>query len=248
VTVVGITLRTFTGPDFPPKLALNRAYFDALETAGAVVLPIPIVKDPQRLRFHYELLDALLLPGGADVEPRRYGAVPREDCNLTVMPELDEVELTLAGWALKDDLPVLAICRGIQLLNVACGGTLWQDVNVEGATSEHHDRQPRDVPVHDLELAPDSLVAKTTGRTRVRVNTLHHQAIREVGGSLKATGRSPDGLVEAVEMPGHRFVLGIQCHPEELQKREQWASSLFDALVKTGAEYRLQRDRAATKE
>lgn len=235
MTVVGITLRSFTGADFPPKLALNRAYFDALETAGAAVLPIPIVKDPQRLRFHYDQIDALLLPGGADVEPRRYGAVARDDCNLTVMPELDEVELTLAGWALRDDLPVLAICRGIQLLNVACGGTLWQDVNVEGATGEQHDVNPRDVPVHDLELLPDSLMAKATGRTRVKVNTLHHQAIREVGRSLKAIGRSPDGLVEAVEMPGHRFVLGIQCHPEELQKKESWAASLFTALVAAAA-------------
>ena len=238
MTVVGITLRTFTGPDFPPKLALNRAYFDALETAGAVVLPIPIVSDPQRLRFHYELLDALVLPGGADVEPRRYGAVPREDCNLTVMPELDEVELTLAGWALKDDLPVLAICRGIQLLNVACGGTLWQDVNVEGATSEHHDRQPRDVPVHQVELEPDSLAAKVTGRTRIEVNSLHHQAIRELGASLKAIGRSPDGLIEAVEMPTHQFVLGIQCHPEELRKSQTWAPAIFEALVAAAADHR----------
>lgn len=237
MTVVGITLRELTGPDFPPKLALNRAYFEALERAGAVVLPIPIVHDVERLRFHYENLDALLLPGGADVEPRRYGAVAREDCNLTVMPELDEVELTLAGWALRDDLPVLAICRGIQLLNVACGGTLWQDVNVEGATSQHHDQHlPRDVTVHDLDIEPGSLLARATGRTSVKVNTLHHQAIRDVGASLKSIGRSPDGLVEAVEAPGHRFVLGVQCHPEELQKKEEWAAALFDALVAAGNE------------
>jgi putative glutamine amidotransferase len=237
VIVVGVPLRPFTGPDFPPKLALNRAYFDALETAGATVLPIPIVRDAQRLRFHYRLLDALLLPGGADVEPRRYGAVARDDCHLTLMPELDEVELTLARWALDDDLPVLAICRGIQVLNVACGGTLWQDLLVEGVTTERHDLEVRDVASHDVDLEPGSLMARTVGRTRIKVNTLHHQAIREVGDSLATVGRSPDGLVEAVEMPGHRFVLGIQCHPEELQKKERWAAKLFEALAAAGDEH-----------
>jgi putative glutamine amidotransferase len=239
--VVGVPLRPFTGEDFPPKLALNRAYFEALEAAGATVLPIPIVNDKQRLRSLYELLDALLLPGGADVEPRRYGAVAREDCELSVMPELDEVELALAGWALADGLPLLAICRGIQLLNVACGGTLWQDVNVEGATREKHHREPRDVPVHEVELEPDSLAAKVAGRTRIEVNSLHHQAIRELGPSLKAVGRSPDGLIEAVEMPTHQFVLGIQCHPEELRKSQPWAPAIFEALVAAAAAHRKVR-------
>ena len=110
--VIGVPLRPFTSTTFPPKLALNRTYFDALESAGATPLPIPVVHDENRLRVYFELLDGLLLPGGADVEPRRYGAVAREDCHLTVMPELDEVELTLANWALADGLPVLAICFG----------------------------------------------------------------------------------------------------------------------------------------
>jgi putative glutamine amidotransferase len=229
--VVGVTLRPFTGSEFPPKLALNRAYFEAIENAGAVALPIPIIRDPQRLRQLYELLDALLLPGGADVEPRRYGAVARDDSRLTVAPELDEVEFRLAEWALADGLPLLGICRGIQVLNVACGGTLWQDLQIEGAAHESHDQEPRDALVHELDVEPESLLARTIGTTHLRVNSLHHQAIRDLGGSLRAVAHSSDGLIEGVELADHDFVLGIQCHPEELSKKEQWAARLFAGLV-----------------
>ncbi len=231
MTVVGIPLRPFSVNNVPPKLALNRAYFDALENAGADVVPIPIQRDSNRLHFHYELLDALVLPGGADVEPRRYGAVARDDANLYLMPELDDAELELVRWAIADNMPVLAICRGIQVLNVACGGTLWQDLQVEGATQKSHDREPRDLLAHGLEVEPDSLLARTLGATRIQVNSLHHQAIRELGSSLRAVARSDDGLIEGVELPGHRFVVGVQCHPEELAEKERWASRLFETLV-----------------
>ena len=243
MSVIGVPLRPLTSGQPAPKLALNRAYFDALETAGAIALPIPITHDVDRLRFYYELLDGLLLPGGADVEPRRYGAVAREDCNLTVMPELDEVELTLARWAIADGMPVLGICRGIQVLNVACEGTLWQDVNVEGATREDHDREPRDLLVHGLDVEPGSLLARTLGETHMRVNSLHHQAIRDLGHSLMAVAHSPDGLVEGVELPGREFVLGIQCHPEELSRKEKWAARLFAGLVEAAGRYREAHDR-----
>ena len=230
--VVGVALRPFGGTEFPEKLALNRTYFDALETAGATVLPVPVTHDAERLRQHYELIDALLLPGGSDVEPRRYGSEPRSDCGLHVMPEVDEVELALAGWALADGKPVLGICRGIQLLNVACGGTLWQDVNVEGATFESHDREPRDRLVHRVEVEPSSTMAGVLGTRAVEVNSLHHQAVREVGAQLRAVAWSPDGLVEGVEATDGRFVIGIQCHPEELARTQPWARSLFQAFVR----------------
>lgn len=235
MTVIGVPLRPFTGPGFPPKLALNRAYFDALEAAGATTLPIPVLHDERHLRALYDLLDGLLLPGGVDIEPRRYGAEPREDCHLNVMPELDEVELSLAAWAVADDLPVLGICRGIQVLNVACGGTLWQDLLVEGAAHEAHDRDPRDSLVHGLKIEPWSLLAHTLGTTDPQVNSLHHQAIRDLGGDLRAVAHSSDGLIEGIEIPGHRFVVGIQCHPEELVKTEPWASRLFEGFLAAAA-------------
>src|SRR4029077_9725762 len=123
------------------------------------------------------------------------------------------------------------ICRGIQVLNVACGGTLWQDVQVEGAVSESHDQEPRDALVHDLDVEPASLLARSMGATRVRVNSLHHQAIRDLSAPLRAVAHSSDGLIEGVEMPSAAFVRGIQCHPEELSRKEAWAAGLFSALV-----------------
>lgn len=242
MVVIGLPLRPFVGREFPPKLALNRAYFEAIENAGAVALPIPIIRDPQRLRHLYELVDGLLLPGGADVEPRRYGAVAREDCHLNAVPELDEVELRLAEWALADGLPLLGVCRGIQVLNVACGGTLWQDLQVEGAARKSHHQEPRDALAHDLDVNADSLLARTMGTTHVGVNSLHHQAIRDLGGSLRAVAHSSDGLVEGVELPSHDFVLGIQCHPEELSKTEPWAARLFTGLVASAKDRRGARD------
>jgi putative glutamine amidotransferase len=229
---VGVTLRPFNAP--PEKLGLNRAYFDGLENAGAVGVGIPITSDSERLRYLYEKIDALLLPGGADVEPRRYRAIERSDCHLTVVPELDEVELRLTEWAIADGLPVLGICRGIQVLNVGCGGTLWQDVEVEGATTKphHQESKPRDALVHEIDVEPDSLLARTLGTTHLRVNSLHHQAVRDVGANLRAVARSSDGLIEGLEMPSAKFVVGIQCHPEELSKKEEWAARLFTAFVK----------------
>jgi putative glutamine amidotransferase len=243
VTVlIGVPLRPLVGHESPPKLALNRTYFEAIENAGAVALPIPILRDPQRLRRLYELVDGLLLPGGADVEPRRYGAVAREDCHLSVDPELDEVELHLTEWALADGLPLLAVCRGIQVLNVACGGTLWQDLQVEGAAHKSHYQEPRDLLFHELDVDADSLLARTMGTTHVGVNSLHHQAIRDLGGSLRAVAHSSDGLVEGVELPSHDFVLGIQCHPEELSNTEPWAARLFTGLVAAAKERSGVRD------
>jgi putative glutamine amidotransferase len=234
MTVVGLPLRIFSGPSFPTKVALNRTYFDALEGAGADVLPIPVVRDVTRLRLHYEMLDALLLPGGADVEPQRYGAVPRSDAGLYLMPEIDDVELNLLGWALADGMPVLAICRGIQVLNVALGGTLWQDLRAEGVTQRPHDCEPRDSQVHDLEVERESVLARTLGATRIRVNSLHHQAIRDLAPGLRAVGHTEDGLIEGVELGDGRFVVGIQCHPEELVRKEEWARRLFEGLVEAG--------------
>lgn len=232
---VGVTLRPFDARKSPRKLALNRTYFESLENAGAVGVGLPIASDPERLRHLYEKIDALLLPGGADVEPRRYRATARSDCNLTLVPELDEVELRLTEWAIADGLPVLGICRGIQVLNVGCGGTLWQDVQVEGVTTESHDQEPRprDALVHDLDVEPDSLLARTLGTTHLRVNSLHHQAVRNVGGGLRAVAHSSDGLIEGLEMPSAKFVVGIQCHPEELSRKEEWAARLFAAFVES---------------
>jgi putative glutamine amidotransferase len=234
--LIAISMRPSVGKDHPPRAVQNRSYLAALEAAGATPLLIPPLNDPRRLRQLYDMCGGLVLPGGPDVEPRRYGATVREDSHVTSDPELDELELRLAGWALEDGLPLLAICRGIQVLNVAAGGTLWQDLEVEGATSEPHDVEPRDFIAHEVDVEPDSLLARTTGRVRMGVNSLHHQAVREVGRPLRIVARSSDGLIEGVEVVGHPFGIGVQCHPEELAGKEKWAAALFSGLVAAAEE------------
>lgn len=231
--VVGITLRPVAGES--ERLLVNRAYTDSLERAGAVPLGIPTLRDPDRAVELLDLCDALLLPGGPDVEPRRYGEELRADCRTEAVPDLDATEAAVLGRALDRDLPVLAICRGCQLLNVVLGGSLWQDIAVQGAGDPVHDGEsagtPRDATVHPVALEPDSLLSAVLLATAVGVNSLHHQALRDIGDGLRVVGRSPDGIVEAVEMPERRFVLGIQCHPEELSASEPWAGRLFAGLV-----------------
>jgi putative glutamine amidotransferase len=230
LTVIGVTLRVQPGKDSLPKLALNKTYFDALKNAGAEVLPIPAFGGVAADAY-YRMLDGLLIPGGPDVAPRRYGARLRPDAGVHVDEDLDELELALLDRVLREGMPVLAICRGIQVLNVACGGTLWQDVNVEGATTRSHDKEPRDLLVHGLDVEPSSVLARAIGADHVDVNSLHHQAIRDVAPSLRAVAWSEDGLVEGVEMRGKSFVVGIQAHPEELAPRHAWARRLFDTFV-----------------
>jgi putative glutamine amidotransferase len=230
--VVGITLRPQAGtPDRPARLVQNRAYLDAIEAAGAVPMPLPLLRDPERLRVLYERCDAICLPGGPDIEPRRYGEEPRSDCKVSSEAQLDETELLLTRWLVADDRPTLAVCRGIQLLNVALGGTLWQDVEVQGAAPETHERKPRTSLSHAVNVEPGTLLHQVVGRDRLEVNSLHHQAISRVGEGLHVSGRADDGLVEALEMPDRRFLLAVQWHPEELVHGHVWARRLFDALV-----------------
>lgn len=233
--VVGISLRPVTGEGRPERVLVNRVYCDAVERAGASPLGIPTTRDPAVAVALLERCDALLLPGGPDVDPSRYGEQIRPDCRTEAVADLDAVEVALLRRALALDLPVLAICRGCQLLNVVCGGTLWQDIAVQGAGDVSHDGEsagtPRTETVHPVVLEPDSLVSLVLQATVVGVNSLHHQALREIGEGLRVVGRSPDGLVEAVEMPRRPFVLGLQCHPEEHTPAEPWADRLFAALV-----------------
>jgi putative glutamine amidotransferase len=233
VPVVGVPLRPQppTG-ERPLRQVINDAYVHALENAGAVPLPLPLV-EAERLRPLYERCNALCLPGGADVDPRRYGEEPRAELGTEVQARLDDTEMLLLRWALEDDLPVLAICRGMQLLNVAFGGSLWQDLAAQGVVEPVHDRHDTDrsLLVHELEIERGSRLQEVVQESRLVVNSLHHQGVREVGAGLRVTGRSPDGLVEALEVPGRRFVMGVQCHPEELVDDHPWAARLFSALV-----------------
>lgn len=189
-----------------------RTYSDAVGEAGGLPLVLPpdrgAARDPDEL---LDLLDALLLTGGSDLDPALYGAAPAAEIQET-NAERDEFELALAARALERDLPVLGVCRGMQVMNVVRSGTLEQ--HVPGV--ERHLHTPGRFSDHEVRLEPGSLAASAVGRERVAVRSHHHQGIGRLGDDLVASGWSePDGLIEAIELPSRGFALGILWHAEE---------------------------------
>lgn len=189
-----------------------RNYSLAVQRAGALALVLPpdesIADEPDDL---LDVLDGLLLAGGSDIAPETYGAEARPETTAT-RPERDRFELGLARGAIARDIPVLGVCRGMQLLNVACGGTLDQHI----ANLEVHRHTPGAFHDHEVVLEPESLAAQATGGTRVRVKSHHHQGVDRLGDGLVVSGRAAeDDLIEAIELPESGFGLGVLWHPEE---------------------------------
>jgi putative glutamine amidotransferase len=233
--IIGITTIAIEAEQklLPSRLGQNQTYIRGLVRAGAAPLMIPQLADASLVRALYEQLDGLLLPGGEDIDPASYGEARHERCG-RVSPERDDMELALARWAVEDGMPLLAICRGIQILNVALGGSLYQDIAAQVPGAERHDwypGYPRDRLSHQVAITPQTRLATILGARSPRVNSLHHQALKEVPPALTVVARAPDGVIEAVEMTDHPFALGVQWHPEELADGDARAQRLFDALV-----------------
>ena len=208
---------------------LPRTYSDAIQAAGgmAVLLP-PDDMSAEAPAQVLDMLDALVLAGGSDIDPTAYGAVPEPDTGPTT-PERDRFELGLAHGALERDMPLLGICRGMEMLNVACGGTLDQEVD----RLDLH-RHTRGVfGDHDVRLEPGSLAARAAGTERTAVKSHHHQGVGELGEGLVASGWSePDGLIEALELPDRTFALGVLWHPEEDVRSRVVGSLVEEARAK----------------
>jgi len=215
--------------------SLRDDYVRAVETAGGLplVLAPGKVEDAQALAAEYlDRVQALVLTGGADVDPRLYGEA-RHATVKRVFPERDAFELALCREALRRDMPTLAICRGHQLLNVASGGTLFQDIASQVEAAVVHDPdQERWERCHDVVLLPGTRLRDILGQERVAVNSFHHQAVKELGRGLVLSARGcDDGVIEGMEMPDRRFMIGVQWHPESFWDRPQGFQPLFQALV-----------------
>jgi len=207
-----------------------RNYSLAVQRAGAIALMLSpddaVTEEPDQL---LDMLDGLILAGGSDVDPATYRAERHPETGGT-NPERDRFEAALARGALERDMPVLGICRGMEMLNVACGGTLVQ--HLENLDVHRHTLGA--FGDHEVVLDADSLAARASGAERVAVKSHHHQGIGELGDGLAISGRSPDGVVEAIEMPQHRFALGVLWHPEEDQRSRVIAEFVEEARAKAG--------------
>jgi putative glutamine amidotransferase len=216
----------------PERATLNGAYVRALQEAGGVPVLLPPQLDEAALGALLERLGGLVLTGGGDIHPERYGEPPAGTNMATVSVERDSLEWRAASFALERGLPLLCICRGMQVLNALLGGSLVQDVasQCEGALP-HRQAEPRGEATHDVRVASGSLLAAVTGRERFAVNSMHHQAIGRIGRGLEPVAWSDDGLVEGLELPGHPWALAVQWHPEELTLESPEARALFAGLV-----------------
>jgi putative glutamine amidotransferase len=221
-----------------PAALLPFEYIQEIQRAGGLAVIVPpdqkLVESPDEL---LDLVDGLVLAGGVDIAPESYGAEPHPATNGTV-PERDRAEIALTRRAVERDIPVLGICRGMQLLNVALGGTLDQHVP-DGVGHEEHRRNVGTFEGngHAVRLNQGSLAARAAGEEQHETLSHHHQAVATIGAGLAVTGYSElDELPEAIEAPGHRFVLGVQWHPEADER-----SRVISALVREAADYRIVR-------
>lgn len=224
-----------------PIYGNNQSYVRAVQRAGGAPLLIPSYQDADNLEAICSRLDGLLLSGGCDIDPARYGEEPIAACQAPE-PERDELELALAAWALDAAVPILGICRGMQLLNVACGGTLVQDLATQQPEAERHDHAAtgRTYRAHGIRLHEHSHLSEILGAAPYTVNSLHHQAVARAGESVEIVGWSPDGVAEAMEVDGHPFALAVQFHPEELEgdpeQPDEPSRALFRAFVRACSE------------
>jgi putative glutamine amidotransferase len=215
-----------------PSYGNNQAYVKAIEDAGGTSVLIPFIRDLEELENILQRLDGLLLPGGADIHPYHYNEEPRAELELA-HPELDKLELSLIRYALQRNMPIFGICRGMQAINIALGGSLYQDIYDEcpGCMQHSHDNEQRSQLVHNVYLERGSYVAGLLETMQFEANSLHHQAIKVMGNGVSVVGRAEDGTVEAIEVEGYRFVMGLQCHPEEIYPQVSACAKLFQTFI-----------------
>jgi putative glutamine amidotransferase len=238
--VIGITVgevRNQMYPTTPRVQGQMHTYIDAIVRTGGVPLLIPLVGDEPKLKQLYNLCDGLLFAGGNDIDPELYGEKASWRTR-RVFRERDDQELQLIKWALKDKKSCLCICRGMQLLNIARGGTLFQDIPTEIPGAGAHDMIEREAAdyrhiAHRIDIKPASRLARILGVAEIGANAYHHQAIKLLGEGLVVTAVADDGIVvEAIEMPDEKFMIGVQSHPEAIEaKVEPTWRRLFTAFI-----------------
>ena len=216
--LIGIPAHTYT-VDNVTRYAGLASYTRAVDRAGGAPMFIPLNLDDETLRVIFDRLDGLLIQGGLDVHPKEYGEEIAPYCGEIDAAE-DATERRLLDWAFEKSLPILAICRGIQILNVVAGGTLYQDVDAQLPNLLHHPHIKGNSPnflAHPIQVEPSSRLGRALGAREIAVNSRHHQAVKRVAPGFHVTARAPDGIVEAIEPDDpRRFVLAVQFHPESL--------------------------------
>lgn len=212
-------------------LWINPLYFGGIETAGGLPVLLPLSEDSRLWDVYLESFDGFIFTGGQDVSPHYYGQEPVPQCGYQSQLR-DQQEIYMAKALLELDKPVLGICRGLQVMNVACGGSLYQDLPTQAPSPVvHRQTMPYDLPHHQVTILPGSLLHRSIGLTNLSVNSMHHQAICTPAPGLLVSARAEDRIVEALEHPDKRFYLGVQWHPEHLWQSYPSSENLWAAFV-----------------
>lgn len=206
-------------------------YSRAVYRAGGAPVLIPVSQNRLTLETILDRVDGIILTGGVDINPKRYGEQPLAGMG-EIDEDLDTLELAVAKMAFAKDLPIFAICRGIQVLNVAFGGTLFQDISGQVKESLlHSQKAPKRVTTHAIDIRRETLLKTVLGKKRIWVNSKHHQAVKDVAQGFRIGAETQDGIIEAIEHPSKRFVMGVQWHPEGTYPVDTNSKKLFKAFI-----------------
>ncbi len=216
-------------------------YAESIKESGGVPVEIPVLEGEEYIEEIIEKIDGIIFSGGPDIDPNHYNESLKDFSFLNswesskIVPKRDDIELKLLDYAIEKDLPILGICRGMQLINIYHNGSLNQDFRkLERKNLNHRALNgPKWFPTHDVELKNDSKVKEIYSQDRIRVNSFHHQVIKDLGGSLKVAGISEDSMIEAIEEPDKDFLVGVQWHPEAMIEKKPKHLSLFKEFVES---------------
>src|SRR5438067_12356925 len=239
--LIGIGSDVVQKPGERDRAFVYTTYIESLKRAGAV--PVLIPPQPENAADLAETLDGILLAGGDDCDPAEYGEEKHPTCE-TMDPRRQKNDLGLAKLGRERGIPTLGICLGIQMMNVAAGGTLIQDIGSTVGTDIDHASEPSDRHRHDVHIDLSTKLRSILGDQELNVNSSHHQAIGRVAEGLRVTAKAPDGIVEGLEDPSHPFYVGVQWHPEDMPG-EMSASAIFGAFVDAARKYAREKENAA---
>ncbi|MGH2543331.1 MAG: gamma-glutamyl-gamma-aminobutyrate hydrolase family protein [Ardenticatenaceae bacterium] len=246
--VIGLPTQTQPGntEGLPDCWIMSKRYVSTLSDAGAVPFIVPLLDDMGTLRAIYDELDGVFLCGGVDMDPCSYSASRHYLCG-TTDSDRDATEIQLVRWAIEEKKPVFGVCRGIQVINVACGGTLCQDLASQISHSIKHDyfpfqgRYERHLLTHSVTVDETSQLGRLLGVRSLKVNSMHHQAVERVGGGLVPTAWAPDGVIEGLESVNGHYLLAVQWHPEELAATDPRMRRLFRHFIRESSQFRARR-------
>jgi putative glutamine amidotransferase len=223
--------------------SISTSYVSAIENAGGTSILLPSIRNDSCITDYIRLIDGLLLAGGVDVDPLYFGEEPRPLMG-KIDVDRDYLEIHLIPEALKMDLPVLGICRGIQVLNVAMGGKIYQDISMSAKSIlKHRQDAPGSYATHTIDVQSESQLLRILGSSTIRTNSFHHQAVREAAPGFIISAVAQDGIIEGIESINHTFVVGVQFHPEQMWYNNPPITNLFVEYVSAAKEYRQRQKR-----